>query len=35
MDIQTVQAIGQVLAWSTVLIGYVVMAMFFYFLLKK
>ena len=35
MDIQTVQAIGQVLAWSTVLVGYVIMAMFFYFLLKK
>jgi hypothetical protein len=35
MDIQTVQLIGQVLAWSTVLVGYVVMAMFFYFLLKK
>lgn len=35
MDIQIVQAIGQILAWTTVLVGYVFMAMFFYFLLKK
>lgn len=35
MDIQTVQAIGQVLAWLTVLVGYVFMFMFMYFMLKK
>lgn len=35
MDIQTVQVIGQVLAWTTVLVGYVFMFMFMYFLLKK
>ena len=33
MDIQTVQAIGQILAWTTVLVGYVFM--FMYFVLKK
>jgi hypothetical protein len=35
MDIATVQAIGQILAWSTVLVGYVFMFMFMYFMLKK
>lgn len=35
MDIQTVQAIGQILAWTTVLVGYVFMFGFMYFLLKK
>lgn len=35
MDIQTVQAIGQILAWTTVSIGYAFMFMFMYFVLKK
>lgn len=35
MDIQTVQAIGQILAWTIVLVGYVFMFMFMYFVLKK
>ena len=37
MDISTVQAIGQILAWTTVLVGYVFMFMFMfmYFVLKK
>ena len=35
MDIQTVQLIGQILAWTTVLVGYVFMFMFMYFVLKK
>lgn len=35
MDIQTVQAIGQILAWTTILVGYVFMCMFMYFVLKK
>lgn len=35
MDIQTVQAIGQIISWSTVSIGYICLFGFVYFLLKK